>query len=146
MAAHPDEEVLDILSAVIWGVKAHMHQALREDDDGITPMEMRALNYIAKHPGAAQVALVQDSGRDKAQITRTIKQLLERGLLRRTEDPADRRSHHLDLTDAGRAVHRKIQKHRKQLAARLVGDFDLQQREQVVALLQRMQRNLDDTP
>jgi DNA-binding MarR family transcriptional regulator len=142
MPAHPDQEVLDLLNAVIHGVKAHMQRVLREDSDPITPMEMRALNWFARHPGSTQGELVQHSGRDKAQIARTISQLLEREMLARTEDEADRRCHRLSLTERGASVHKKVQKHRRQLDARLVQGFAAGERAQAVALLQRMQDNL----
>lgn len=142
MPANPEQEVLDLLNALIHGVKAHMQQVLREDSDPITPMEMRALNWFAQHPASTQGELVQHSGRDKAQIARTISQLLERDLLARTEDEADRRCHRLSLTERGCSVHKKVQKHRRQLDARLVQGFAPGERAQAVALLQRMQDNL----
>jgi DNA-binding MarR family transcriptional regulator len=146
MPTNPDQEVLDLLNAVIHGVKAHMQKVLREDSDPITPMEMRALNWFARHPASTQGELVQHSGRDKAQITRTIQQLLERDMLARTEDAADRRCHRLSLTERGSLVHKKVQKHRKQLDARLVQGFTPQERAQAVALLERMQNNLNQNP
>jgi len=60
-------------------------------------------------------------------LSRMVERLADRGLVKRTADPADRRSVHLSLTDAGRAVQRTIgRRHARGVAeiitARLTGD------------------------
>jgi DNA-binding MarR family transcriptional regulator len=60
-------------------------------------------------------------------LSRMVDRLTERGLVKRTADPADRRGVHLSLTGAGQAVQREIgRQHARGVAgilfARLTGD------------------------
>lgn len=138
-----NDEVLEALHALMSRFKAHMHHAPRDRGGGIGPMEARALGYFARHPGSSASDLVAHSGRDKAQITRLVQLLLERGLLVREPDPADGRRHRLVLTDAGRAAQRATHKQRLRFAAALTADLSQQEQEQLLGLLRRM---LDRAP
>jgi DNA-binding MarR family transcriptional regulator len=144
MALPADDEVFEQLHALIHRFKSHMHHAVRgTDDDALAPMEARALNFFARAPGSTASDLVQHSHRDKAQVTRLIKQLEARGLLAGAPDPADRRCHRLQLTDLGHAMQRTMLQHRKRWAAMLVKDFSAADREQLLTLLGRMRRNIE---
>jgi DNA-binding MarR family transcriptional regulator len=144
MALPADDDVLEQLHALMHQFKSHMHHAVRgADDDAIAPMEARALNFFARTPGSTASDLVAHSRRDKAQITRLIKQLEERGLIAGAPDPDDRRRQCLHLTEHGHAMQRKMQQHRKRWAATLVKDFNAADREQLLTLLARMRRNIE---
>ncbi|HSI57288.1 MAG TPA: MarR family transcriptional regulator [Ideonella sp.] len=139
-AATPDD-ALDHLHELMHQYRSHMHGLTRDDDNGLGPMEARALGFFARHPDATATELVQHSRRDKAQITRLVKLLLERGLLEVVPDPADRRSKRLRLTEAGRAVQRKMQQHRKRLAEQLVAGFSERELTQLLGLMKRLREN-----
>jgi DNA-binding MarR family transcriptional regulator len=144
MALPADDEVFEQLHALIHRFKSHMHHAVRgADEDALAPMEARALNYFARTPGSTASDLVQHSHRDKAQVTRLIKQLEARGLLAGAPDPQDRRRQCLRLTELGHAMQRTMQQHRKRWAAMLVKDFSAADREQLLTLLGRMRRNIE---
>ena len=144
MALPADDDVLEQLHALMHQFKSHMHHAVRgTDDDAIAPMEARALNFFARAPGSTASDLVAHSHRDKAQITRLIKQLEDRGLLASAPDESDRRRQCLQLTAHGHAMQRTMQQHRKRWAATLVKDFSAADREQLLTLLARMRRNIE---
>lgn len=143
MPAKQDEDVLDLLSLLFHTVKAQLQASLREDADALTMMEMRALNFFVKHPGSTQNDLVQFSGRDKAQITRTVKGMLDRDLLRLEQNAADRRCNHVHLTEAGKQVHKTVQRHRRRLAHQMMQHVGDSERERIADLLTRMHSNLD---
>lgn len=135
-------EVMDRLHAVMHGLRRHLQQALRDDADGLGPMEARCLNYFAQHSGHTQSELVQHAGRDKAQIARLVKSLFERGLLRGEPDPADGRVLRLSPTPAGLALHRRLQQHRARFEKTLTAGLSAQERATLLALLDRLQDNL----
>jgi len=144
MALPADDAVFEQLHALIHRFKSHMHHAVRgADDEALAPMEARALHFFARAPGSTASDLVQHSQRDKAQVTRLIKQLEARGLLAGVPDPADRRRQCLQLTERGQAMQRTMQQHRKRWAAMLVKDFSPEDREQLLTLLGRMRRNIE---
>jgi DNA-binding MarR family transcriptional regulator len=135
-------DVTDRLHAVMHGLRRHLQQALREDAEGLNPMEARCLNYFALHEGHTQSDLVQHAGRDKAQIARLVKGLHERGLLQGQADPADGRVQRLRLTPAGQALQRRLQQHRARFEKALTAGLSAQERATLLALLDRLQDNL----
>lgn len=138
-----NDQVLDALHALMHRYKRHMHQALREQDGGIGPMEARALAFFSRHPGSSASELVAHSGRDKAQIARLLQQLQDRGLLARQADPADGRRQQLALTDAGRAAQRLMARQRQRFASQMTAGLDAAEQAQLLALLQRLVHQID---
>lgn len=142
MPSPSNTEVTDRLHAVMHGLRRHLQQALRDDAEGLGPMEARCLNYFAHHDGHTQSDLVQHAGRDKAQIARLVKALRERGLLISHPDPADGRVQRLGLTAAGRNLHRRLQQHRVRFEKTLTAGLSAQERTTLLALLDRLEDNL----
>lgn len=140
------DDVLERLQSLLFGLRSRFHAQLREAEagGGLAPMEARVLQHLAQRPDWTQAELVAHSRRDKAQVTRLIQQLETRGLLVRAPDATDRRKLCLQLTPAGQALQGGLQAQRKQLTTRLVRDFDLAELEQLGTLLARLQANLDD--
>lgn len=140
MPPTPDQ-ALDHLHELMHRYRAQMHALANEVDDGLAPMEARALGFFARHPESTATELVAHARRDKAQVTRLVKMLEARGLLQAVPDPADRRTRRLRLTDAGRSVQRRMAQQRKRLAERLVAGFSEPELAQLLGLLQRLQDN-----
>jgi DNA-binding MarR family transcriptional regulator len=134
----PDKDLLDTLHALMHQFKRHMHDALRATDGGVGPMESRVLGYVARHPGHSATDLVAHSGRDKAQITRLVQQLVDRGWLLREPDPADGRRHRLALSASGRSVQRLMQQQRQRFASRMTADLSAAEQQLLQALLLRV--------
>jgi DNA-binding MarR family transcriptional regulator len=67
------------------------------------------LSALRSEPTRTQAALARAIGADKTRLIAVLDTLQGRGLIARAPDPADRRVHLLDLTDAGRAKHAAIQ-------------------------------------
>jgi DNA-binding MarR family transcriptional regulator len=134
--------VLDLVHTVMHQYRSLQYQVLRDGPHEITHMESKVLDYFGRHPGATQSDLAQFSGRDKAQLARLIKSLRERGLVQGTEDATDRRSVSLALTAAGRTVLATLQQQTRQVEAAAVAGFSAADRQQLAALLQRVQVNL----
>jgi DNA-binding MarR family transcriptional regulator len=66
------------------------------------------LTALRTEPARTQAALARAIGADKTRLIAVLDRLQERGLIARAPDPADRRVHVLDVTDAGRAVHAAV--------------------------------------
>lgn len=143
MTRHANTEVLDRLHTLMHGLRRHLQEAVREDGDGLGPMEARCLGFFMRHEGASQSDLVQHSGRDKAQIARIVKALHERGLLQSAPDPDDGRCQRVTLTEQGRAMQRTMQLRRQRFERAMLAGFDEGERMQLQAQLDRMLANLD---
>lgn len=143
MAAPSSDDVIESLHAVMHLYRSLQGRALREAPEGLTHMEFKALGYFARNPGATQSDLVAHAARDKAQIARLIGELKRRGLLVATADAADRRITRLALSEAGQEAHRSLRRHSRQLAEVAVGGLADAEREQLVALLHKVQASLE---
>jgi DNA-binding MarR family transcriptional regulator len=73
---------------------------------GMVPAQWEALRYLSRanrysrHPGALAAFL----GATKGTVSQTVIALERKGLVVRSDDPRDRRSVHVDLTEAGRGI------------------------------------------
>jgi DNA-binding MarR family transcriptional regulator len=145
-AASGPAELFESMHTILHLYRARRQRAARSDDeggDGLAHMEMKALGFFARHPGAAQSDLVAHSGRDKAQVARLIRVLRERGLLAAVPDEQDRRSVRLSLSEAGAAVHAALHRHDGGLAAVALGGLDAQEQAVLAELLARIRANLE---
>ncbi|WP_235579382.1 MarR family winged helix-turn-helix transcriptional regulator [Pseudorhodoferax sp. Leaf274] len=123
--------------------RSQLFQALRQGEHELTHMESKVLGFYARRPGATQSDLAQHTGRDKAQLARLIKGLRERGLLQGEADAADRRNVRLQLTAEGLAIQRALRAQAKALEAQAVVGLADEEKAQLLALLRRVQGNLD---
>jgi len=137
------DEVLELVHSVMHRFRSQQYQLTRDGPHDITHMEGKVLWFFSRHPGATQSDLVSHSGRDKAQLARLIKGLVERGLLERSADDADRRNVRLTPTADGHAVQRALQQQSRRVGVQAVRGLDEAERRQLAALLQRVKDNLD---
>jgi len=135
-------DVLEALHAVMHTLRGHHAQALADAGASVSPLEGRVLAFFARHPGATQSDLAAHTGRDKGQLARLISGLRSQGLLDAVPDETDRRNLRLHLAPPAQAVHEALQRQRRQMARRAAAGLSADERQQLVALLGRVQGNL----
>lgn len=87
-------EALACLMGLFAQVKWRLRQALAEHGAAVPPpMSLRLLQLCVQNPGITPSGLVDLTGRDKAQVTRMLKSLMDEHYLERRDHPEDRRSH-----------------------------------------------------
>ncbi|HVR51951.1 MAG TPA: MarR family winged helix-turn-helix transcriptional regulator [Pseudorhodoferax sp.] len=138
-----DDEVLELVHQVMHQFRSQLFQSLRQGAYELTHMESKVLGFYARHPGATQRDLVEHTGRDKAQLARLIKGLRERGLLQGEADTVDRRNVRLQPTAEGLAIQHALREQAKALEAQAVVGMAQEERAQLLALLRRVQDNLN---
>ncbi len=84
--------------------KRQMAEQIGNLDYDIAPMHMRVLKIITKKSPCTSIDIAHYLDRDKAQVTRLINTLISEKLLIKAPNPADKRSHFLELTEAGKKV------------------------------------------
>lgn len=144
MKNSPNAELLDRLHLLMLRFHRRMHDAVRDEGDGLAIMEARSLAFFARHENSTQSELAQHTGRDKAQVARLVKTLLERGLLDSTRDPDDGRVLRLALTADGKTMQRKMHRHRTNFENALVQGFGEAEKLEALALLDRMVANVKE--
>jgi len=138
----PENEVLDLIHAVMHQYRAQQYRVLRDGPHDVTHMDSKVLGFFGRHPGATQSDLAQHSGRDKAQLARLIKGLRDRALLDATVDEDDRRNVRLTLTPEGASIQRALHREARKLSAQAVDGLSDEERAQLVALLLKVKDNL----
>ena len=138
-----DDDVLELVHSVMHQYRSRQYRVLRDGPHDITHMDAKVLGFFSRNPGATQSDLAAHSGRDKAQLARLIGGLRERGLLESSADADDRRSQRVTLTLDGQAVQKTLKAQARRLARTAVAGFTDQEREHLVALLERVRINLD---
>ncbi|WP_051326369.1 MarR family winged helix-turn-helix transcriptional regulator [Glycomyces tenuis] len=70
--------------------------------------QLFALHELDHEAGLSQRELAERLGLEKSTVSRLAAELEADGLVRRERDPANRRLYRLEITDAGRRLHRGI--------------------------------------
>lgn len=140
MHKHPDDDLMEAVHELMH--LARSQQRRHMPDDGLHPMEGRALAFFVRRPGATQSDLVEHSGRDKGQLARLIAGLRERGLLEARPDEKDRRVVRLHPTAAAQRLYESVLRQRREISSRAAQGLGAAERQTLLGLLRRMQDNL----
>lgn len=100
--------------------------------------EWRVMAVLGDAGALTQRSLVGATRMDKVAVNRACKVLEDRGLIARSPNDRDGRSHHLELTAAGRAMHGAIMPIALDMERRLFASFDAAEIAQFKALLARL--------
>ena len=98
----------DMLLYVLWQLQAAARRPvvrLCEAEFGITRREWRMLAKLADSEGMPSSALAERAALDRAQTSRAVSALVQKGLVARTPRPGNRREVLLHLTERGRALY-----------------------------------------
>ncbi|EQB12903.1 MarR family winged helix-turn-helix transcriptional regulator [Sphingobium lactosutens] len=110
-----------------------------EEAFGLRIPEWRVVAVVAEHPdGVTPQAIGLKTRMDKVTVSRAASALVDRGLLQRTPNPADQRSHLLMLSTAGTALYQAIVPQALALEEQIFGSFTQAERAQLVAMLRRI--------
>lgn len=107
---------------------------------GLSVPEWRLVAILAERARATPQDLTKATRMDKIAVSRAAARLEGAGLVARTDNPGDRRSHFLSLTDEGRDLYRQIAPAALEFEALLLEGFSPNEREQLKALLRRIEK------
>ena len=104
MSALPDEcaqELLEVVPLVMRAIRAEMRSHRSPD---ISVSQFRTLLFLSRKPGVSLSAVADHIGLTLPSMSKMIDGLVARRLVKRREDPADRRRVTLSLTREGKAM------------------------------------------
>lgn len=113
------------------------------DRFGLKMAEWRVMAILGDIGAASQSQLVDKTRMDKVTVNRACKALSERHLIARTPNHHDRRSHHLNLTDAGEELYREIMTLAQNMESEIIEVLSAEEREQLTTLLARLLEKTD---
>jgi MarR family transcriptional regulator, organic hydroperoxide resistance regulator len=111
--------------------------------EGLSMWEYIVLSELARHPAPSQLVLARRIRYDKTRLIGLIDGLSERGLVRRTADPADRRAHTIALTDHGAAMHARARERVRTMEADLLMSFSDKERMLLRSMLTQLAADAD---
>lgn len=101
---------LEALFGLMYAVKVQFAQELGAEGLSIAPMHIKLLKRLSACDNCTAQEIALAFRRDKAQIARLVQDLIRANLIARSPNPADKRSHLLELTTAGRNALRQTKK------------------------------------
>lgn len=122
--------------------KQQMQQVVKNLDIGITFFHFIALKEISLVERCTPQVLAETLCRDKAQITRLLKEFIDKGLVDKQPNPADKRSQYLFLTDQGLERLRMIEEAEQQLFAQMMKQIPVTDMQDWQVVTQLMSQNL----
>lgn len=112
----------------------------------LTPPQAGVLRRLAQNPGESQRAVADALGMHAPRLVALIDDLEGRGLVERQRDPQDRRNYALALTADGRALLARIATVAIEHERAVTAGVDPDERDQLLALLQRLADEQGLTP
>lgn len=143
-AALMHEDLTNLLAEVANGFRVRLQALAAIKELGLTPFQGRLLGVLGRRPGCSLLDLANLTDRDKAQVTRAIKDLESAGMLTRAVNAGDWRSHSLALTSEGESACRTIQRQRAALGAKAMASVSPDDLAAMRRALVAMKQNLDD--
>ncbi|MCZ8020062.1 MarR family winged helix-turn-helix transcriptional regulator [Novosphingobium sp.] len=111
---------------------------------GLKIPEWRVMAVLGDAGAQTQRMLVGATRMDKVAVNRACKVLEERGLVGRSPNSADGRSHHIELTTAGHAVHAEIMPLALDMEKRIFASLSAAEVAQLKDLLARINARVNE--
>ncbi|WP_110643081.1 MarR family transcriptional regulator [Salinicola sp. CPA57] len=139
----PGMTVGEPLHQLMHAYKRALRQAYAEAELDLTVSHIRTLKAIRSQMPCTAQHIAHRTQRDKAQITRLLRDLLDAGIIAKSPHPDDRRSLILSLTAHGQAVMKQVDTCERQAHARLSSGMTQADLEAFLRLSRLMISNLN---
>ena len=110
-----DVELVTRLRAVIGKLARELNDT--STGEGLTPTQYSVLGLVRSRGPLGLADLGRLEGLNPTMLSRVIRALDEKGLIRRLPDPSDLRAARVEVTAAGVDVHERIRDHRTRVLA-----------------------------
>ncbi|MCQ3829774.1 MarR family winged helix-turn-helix transcriptional regulator [Microbulbifer elongatus] len=132
----------DNLHRLMHRYRSRLREEVARRDLGLPITHIRALKGICRNPHSTAQSIAQRMQRDKAQITRVLKELIAEQLIEKRPNPDDGRSQLLLPTERGRAVLADLMAAEQETAKAMTRSLSANELEQFADLTARMVSNL----
>jgi DNA-binding MarR family transcriptional regulator len=125
--------------------RVNIRAAVNASELGLNGMHVRCLHFIAQNNECTANCIVKRMGRDKAQIARLIKEMLDKGWLVKHVSEQDKRSQILTLSASGQQLQQKINQLERELEKTIVSGLSSQDVFNFKRITEIMLNNLKET-
>ncbi|MCF2949454.1 MarR family transcriptional regulator [Paraglaciecola aquimarina] len=133
----------EALFSLMHSVRSTMLLRLKQLDKNLSPMHMKSLKVISKLEESTGQQLADFLGRDKAQINRLIKELVKQKMVTKIDNPKDKRSQLLTLTESGHELVKRFNKVEKELFDIMALNIEPEDLQAFIQLSQKLKVNLE---
>ncbi|RYD95371.1 MAG: MarR family transcriptional regulator [Sphingomonadales bacterium] len=126
---------LSVTSNVVSDVIATAYEALF----ALTIPEWRVIAVVAENDGITQQGICTATRMDKVTVSRATIALVDRGLIARAPNDADRRSRLLALTRSGRSLYADVAPKALEFEQRIFASFPQEQLDQFMTILRAIE-------
>lgn len=134
----------ETIFALAQAYRVHIKEAVNANELGLNGMHVRCLHAIANCPQCTANAIVNQLGKDKAQIARLIKDMLDKGWLEKHSSEFDKRSQILSLSSSGKALQQQLMQLEKQLEQSFEAGLTKQELDEFSRISSKMLANLGE--
>ncbi len=139
-----DESLGFIINRTAVAVKKEFTRRLKAFD--LTPEQWSILNRLGEQDKLTQKDLAERTYKDQPNTARILDKLEKKELIRRVDNPEDRRAFLIHLTDRGKEVREGIIPITLQLNVDASAGFEKEETRQLINLLNRVYDNLNSEP
>lgn len=132
------QRILQVVPQVMQAIRAEVRSGRGPD---LSVLQLRALAYLHRHPGAPLSTLAEHVGLTLPSMSSQVSGLVERGVIDRSVSATDRRFVTLTLTDEGDAIFHTALHHAEERLASILARLDTDELETVnlaMAILARV--------
>ena len=123
-------------------LRQFMQKKFRENNIDLTYEMHQIMNCLWKKDGVNQQELANLTLKDKASMTYLIDNLTKRALVKRTEDPTDRRSKLIYLTPRGKQLGKKVEPLVSEGFSIASRDIDIRDIQKYIGAVEKMRDNV----
>jgi DNA-binding MarR family transcriptional regulator len=135
-------ELSEALFSLVHAVRSNMKQEIKQLAIDLSPMHLKSLKVISIIDDCTGQKLADFMGRDKAQINRLIKELVNQELITKTDNVNDKRSHLLTLSIKGVEIIGLFRTAEKCVFNKMVNDIPTEKIDDFIQLTQILKNNL----
>jgi DNA-binding MarR family transcriptional regulator len=114
-----DAELVSRLRGVIGRLARQLNDT--STGEGLTPTQYSVLGLVRARGPLGLAELTELEGLNPTMLSRVVRVLDERGLIRRLPDPSDMRAARAEITPAGEQVHQRVRDRRTQVLSECLG-------------------------
>jgi len=144
-AAEPAGSPARIRDRITWLISrnyiranALLNEGFAAEGSGLRSYHYRLLAGLEEWGPRSQAELGRSTAVDRSDVVNILAELEQRGLVKRTVDPANRRRNIVSITPAGRRQLRKLDRVIDQIQAQVLEPLSSDERQQLTALLRRL--------
>ncbi|UJB72394.1 MarR family transcriptional regulator (plasmid) [Acaryochloris sp. 'Moss Beach'] len=122
--------------------KSCLSAELEAEGLSIAPMHMKTLKMIAAMDECTAQRIAQSINRDKAQVNRVVQELVAQGMIERKQNPADKRSQLLHLSDKGEIALKSMNSVENRVLYRMTNGINIESQQTFITLAEQLRSNL----